>query len=91
MEDTAAFLFFLDEDATALSDLFSSFSLEKYLLYNASGDIEEGNFTYSTDITHTHEGSIGNLGTEYISAMMQQAIASFGFEKYHTAIERLLR
>ena len=55
------------------------------------GGIEEGNFTYSTSIAHTHEGSIGNLGTEYIAAMMKQAIASFGFEKYHTAIERLLR
>ena len=55
------------------------------------GGIEEGNFTYSTSITHTHEGSIGNLGTEYIAAMMQQAIASFGFEKYHTAIDQLLR
>jgi len=55
------------------------------------GGIEEGNFTYSTNITHTHEGSIGNLGTEYIAAMMQQAIASFGFEKYHKAIEQLLR
>ena len=55
------------------------------------GGIEEGNFTYSTSIAHTHEGSMGNLGTEYIAAMMQQAIASFGFEKYHTAIERLLR
>ena len=54
------------------------------------GGIEEGNFTYSTNIAHTHEGSMGNLGTEYIAAMMQQAIASFGFEKYRTAIERLL-
>ncbi len=55
------------------------------------GEIEEGKFTYSTNITHTHEGSIGNLGTEHIAVMMQDAVAAFGFEKYHNAIKNLLQ
>ena len=55
------------------------------------GEIEAGNFTWSTDIAHTHEGSIGNLCTEQIAGMMQQAVASFGFDKYHAAISKLLQ
>lgn len=37
-----------------------------------------------------HEGSIGNLCTAEINAMMQQAISKFQFEKVHTAIEKLV-
>jgi len=53
-------------------------------------DIEANAFKYSTDVHHTHEGSIGNLCTAEIKAMMQQAISKFQFEKVHTAIEKLL-
>jgi argininosuccinate lyase len=53
-------------------------------------DIEANAFKYSTDVHHTHEGSIGNLCTAEIKAMMQQAISKFEFEKVHTAIEKLL-
>ena len=53
--------------------------------------IEEENFTYSTEVTHTHEGSIGNLATAEIKRMMDEAINSFDFEKYHIAIETLLQ
>ena len=55
------------------------------------GEIDEGKFTYSTHITHTHEGSIGNLCTEHIAVMMKEAVATFGFEKYHKAIKNLLQ
>lgn len=54
-------------------------------------EIDEGKFTYTTNITHTHEGSIGNLCTENIADMMQEAVAAFGFEKYHNAIKNLLK
>ena len=53
-------------------------------------NIEEENFSYSTNIHHTHEGSIGNLCTQQIEAAMQQAVADFNFEAYHQAIEKLL-
>ncbi|TDH25105.1 argininosuccinate lyase [Segetibacter sp. 3557_3] len=53
--------------------------------------IESGNFDYSTQVHHTHEGSIGNIGTAEINNMMQQAIDSFGFDQYHHAIGELLK
>ncbi len=55
------------------------------------GGIEEGKFEYDTNIHHTHEGSIGNLCTPEIGVMMKEAIAGFGFERYHHAIETLLQ
>ena len=54
-------------------------------------DIEAGNFTYSTSIHHTHEGSIGNLHTEEIRNMMDGIVERFNFSKVHAAIEDLLR
>ncbi|MDB5248769.1 MAG: argH [Segetibacter sp.] len=53
-------------------------------------EIEEGKFTYSTKVEHTHEGSIGNLCTQQIAEAMQEAVDSFAFEKYHEAIKNLL-
>jgi len=52
--------------------------------------IEEGRFTYTTQVNHVHEGSIGNLCTEQVNVMMQQTLSQFGFEKVHTAIEKLV-
>ncbi|MBI2274553.1 MAG: argininosuccinate lyase [Bacteroidetes bacterium] len=52
--------------------------------------IEEGRFAYTTQVNHVHEGSIGNLCTEQVNAMMQQTLSQFGFEKVHTAIEKLV-
>lgn len=52
--------------------------------------IEEGRFEYSTSVNHTHEGSIGNLCTKQIAEAMEQAIKTFGFEKHHEAIKKLL-
>ncbi len=53
-------------------------------------DIEEGKFTYSTNLHHVHEGSIGNLCNAQINQMMQQTLDQFAFEKVHTAINKLL-
>ena len=54
-------------------------------------DIEAGKFTYDTKIRHTHEGSIGNLGTEKVRSQMDTLLASFNFEKVHAAIDSLLK
>ncbi|OIR08320.1 argininosuccinate lyase [mine drainage metagenome] len=54
-------------------------------------DIEAGKFTYSTNVNHTHEGSIGNLCNDKINAMMQQNLSAFDFKSVHTAIENLLK
>ena len=53
-------------------------------------DIEIGNFSYSTDISHTHEGSIGNLCTGQIKKQMQAVLDSFPFASVHSAITKLL-
>ena len=55
------------------------------------GEIDEGKFTWSAMVEHTHEGSIGNLCTEQIAASMKEAVAAFGFNRYHHAIEQLLQ
>lgn len=53
--------------------------------------IESGKFTYNTHIEHTHEGSIGNPGTEKVKEQMQKVVSSFEFEKVHAAIDALLK
>ncbi len=52
--------------------------------------IESGNFTYSTSIKHTHEGSIGNLCNEEISRLMHHVIDKFNFNQSTTAFKALL-
>lgn len=52
--------------------------------------IESGKFTYSTEIKHTHEGSIGNLGTAIIAEKMSSVVAEMGFEKVEQRITELL-
>jgi argininosuccinate lyase len=52
--------------------------------------IESGKFTYSTDVNHTHEGSIGNLCNDKIEAQMEQILSAFDFQKVHTAVKLLL-
>jgi len=53
--------------------------------------IENGTFAPSSQIHHTHEGSIGNLCNEQIAAGMQEVLSQFGFEKVNKAIEDLIR
>ena len=52
--------------------------------------IESGKFTYSTEIKHSHEGSIGNLGTAIIAEKMSSVVAEMGFEKVEQRITELL-
>ncbi len=52
--------------------------------------IEAGDFQYSTNINHTHEGSIGNLCNNKIEEMMQNILKQFNFEKLHQTIELLV-
>jgi argininosuccinate lyase len=54
-------------------------------------DIEEGKFSYSTAVNHTHEGSIGNLCNKEISQNMDKILLRFNFEKVNNALEGLLK
>jgi argininosuccinate lyase len=53
-------------------------------------DIESGNFTYSTAVNHTHEGSIGNLCNTQIQQAMDNIIIKFNFAKVKIALQQLL-
>jgi argininosuccinate lyase len=53
-------------------------------------DIEAGNFNYTPETAHTHEGSIGNLCNQQIQRMMDTVIKKFNFNKVNEAIEELL-
>ena len=52
-------------------------------------DIEAGKFVPRKEVHHTHEGSIGNLCTKEIAALMQQVWDSFHFEKVEEAERKL--
>lgn len=53
-------------------------------------EIEAGQFTPNKDIHHTHEGSIGNLCTERVAALMDSVWQKFHFEKVDAAVDALL-
>ena len=53
-------------------------------------EIENGEFKAPEKVQHTHEGSIGNLCNEDISAAFNATVSSFHFKKVHNAIEKLL-
>ena len=54
-------------------------------------DIENGSFTYTTAVNHTHEGSIGNLQNDKIKSMMEEIVLRFDFKKVHAALKKLLQ
>ncbi|MBP5381086.1 MAG: argininosuccinate lyase [Bacteroidaceae bacterium] len=54
-------------------------------------DIEAGQFQPCKEVHHTHEGSVGNLCTAQISALMQQVWDGFGFERALSAERNLLK
>jgi argininosuccinate lyase len=51
--------------------------------------IENGEFSHSGVLKHTHEGSIGNLCTAEITANFEQVYKQFGFAKVNQALENL--
>ena len=53
-------------------------------------EIEAGRFSPNKEVNHTHEGSIGNLCNDHISALMQQVIDGFSFNKIKEAEQNLL-
>ena len=52
--------------------------------------IEAGDFTPDKNLHHTHEGSIGNLCNEQITALEKQVVQDFDFRKTRTAFDALL-
>lgn len=87
----------LDNDTYAL--LFSVEEVNRLVLegvpfrdaYKQVGlEIEAGKFTPVKEVHHTHEGSVGNLCNDRISALMQNIVDGFSFSKVNEAEKRLL-
>lgn len=87
----------LDDDKYAL--LFSVEEVNRLVLegvpfrdaYKQVGlDIEAGKFTPVKEVHHTHEGSIGNLCNDQISALMQNIVDGFAFNRVNEAEQQLL-
>ncbi|WP_266368240.1 argininosuccinate lyase [Tellurirhabdus rosea] len=53
-------------------------------------EINEGSYRAPRQLNHTHEGSIGNLGTGEIIAQMEAATAGFGRQRVDEAVANLL-
>ena len=53
-------------------------------------NIEANKFNYSTDLNHTHEGSIGNLCNDKIKANFTEVLSKFNFKKATEAYQKLL-
>ena len=54
-------------------------------------DIEQGKFKPEKQVHHVHEGSIGNLCNDRISALMQQTFDRFGFDRVDQAEADLVK
>jgi argininosuccinate lyase len=53
--------------------------------------IEKGDFNPNKQVNHTHEGSIGNLMNEEITASFDKLVGSFDFGKVEKAIDTLVK
>ncbi|MFD1817179.1 argininosuccinate lyase [Pseudarcicella hirudinis] len=53
-------------------------------------EINSDTYAANRDLAHSHEGSIGNLCNDQITAMMDEVQGRFGFEKVKKAIDELL-
>lgn len=52
-------------------------------------DIEKGTFVPAKEVHHTHAGSIGNLCTEQVKALMDEVLKEFPFDKVNAAVNQL--
>lgn len=52
--------------------------------------IENGTFSPTKNLNHTHEGSIGNLCNDAIEAVMTNLLNAFNFDKVNKAIQNLI-
>jgi argininosuccinate lyase len=53
-------------------------------------NIQNGKFNPDKAVTHTHEGSIGNLCNDKIAAKMNKSLQEFNFEKIQVSIKQLI-
>lgn len=54
-------------------------------------EVESGTFQAQRQVSHTHEGSIGNLQNESIKGIMENVINRFNFKGVNDALQELLQ
>jgi argininosuccinate lyase len=54
-------------------------------------EIENGTYHADRQVSHTHEGSIGNLCTDGITALMDEVVSDFHFDEVAEAEQRLVQ
>ncbi len=60
--------------------------------YKTVGEtIESGTFRPNKTLTHTHEGSIGNLQNDAVRVQMEAVLAGFPFQRVKEAVEKLVK
>jgi len=53
--------------------------------------IEDGSFERPASVSHTHEGSVGNLCLNDIDQLMKQTLYKFHFEQFESRVATLLK
>ena len=56
-----------------------------------AASIADGSFDHSGKLSHTHEGSIGNLCNDRIAQRMENLLSGFGFGKVSDAVAALVK
>ena len=56
-----------------------------------ASSIADGSFDHSGNLSHTHEGSIGNLCNDRIAQRMESLLSGFGFGKVSDAVAALVK
>jgi argininosuccinate lyase len=60
--------------------------------YRVVGEsINSGDFKCEKKVSHTHEGSIGNLCLDKIESKMKKIVSDFNFKRADEAIELLIK
>jgi argininosuccinate lyase len=81
-----AYLFSVDE----VNKLVLSGTPFRDAYRQVGAQIEQGNFDPEKKANHTHEGSIGNLNNDQITASMNKLLGSFNFARVEKAIKQLV-
>ncbi|MGN6640962.1 MAG: argininosuccinate lyase [Mucilaginibacter sp.] len=81
-----AYLFSVDE----VNKLVLSGTPFRDAYRQVGAQIEQGNFDPEKKANHTHEGSIGNLNNDQITASMNKLLSSFNFARVEKAIKQLV-
>ena len=74
----------------AVNDLVKKGVPFREAYHRIAEQVQKGTFQKPAHVRYTHIGSIGNLGNELIAQQMSEIVEQFHFEKWQTALEKLV-